>query len=56
MLSGKKVLVVMPAYNAAATLRKTHAEVMETGIVDEVILVDDASHDSTVEIAKETVI
>jgi len=42
----------MPAYNAAETLLKTYNEVIATGIVDEVILVDDASKDRTVEIAK----
>ena len=43
MFRGKKVVVVMPAYNAAETLRTTHDEVMAQGIVDHVILVDDAS-------------
>ena len=52
MFSGKKVVVVMPAYNAAATLKKTYDEVMAQGIVDEVIVVDDASHDETTAIAK----
>ncbi|HPX82296.1 MAG TPA: glycosyltransferase family 2 protein [Syntrophales bacterium] len=47
----KKIVVVMPAYNAARTLRKTYEEVMEQGIVDLVILVDDASGDDTVTIA-----
>lgn len=42
----------MPAYNAAATLRKTYDEVMAHGIVDQVILVDDSSQDDTVSIAK----
>src|SRR3954451_20301854 len=42
----------MPAYNAAATLRRTYDEVMAHQIVDEVILVDDASHDDTVAIAR----
>lgn len=41
----------MPAYNAARTLRQTYDEVMEQGIVDLVIVVDDASHDDTVAIA-----
>ncbi len=41
----------MPAYNAEATLRKTHEEVMAQGIVDMVIVVDDASNDRTMEIA-----
>jgi glycosyltransferase involved in cell wall biosynthesis len=44
--------VVMPAYNAARTLRRTYEEVMAQGIVDLIIVVDDASHDETVEIAR----
>src|SRR5580693_4267508 len=51
MLNGQKIVVVMPAYNAARTLRKTYDEVMAHGIVDLVIVVDDASHDETVTIA-----
>ena len=47
----KKIVVVMPAYNAAKTVMKTVAEVHEQGIVDEIILVDDRSRDNTVEIA-----
>lgn len=42
----------MPAYNAADTLKKTYDEVMEQGIVDHVIVVDDASNDETSAIAK----
>jgi len=53
MFAGKKVVVVMPAYNAAATLRMTYEEVMEQGVVDEVVIVDDASKDETVAIAKD---
>src|SRR6059058_1059606 len=52
MLSGQKIVVVMPAYNAARTLQRTYDEVMEQGIVDLVIVVDDASHDQTVAIAR----
>ncbi|MEY2546951.1 MAG: hypothetical protein QOG48_2068 [Verrucomicrobiota bacterium] len=52
MLNGKKIVVVMPAYNAAKTLRRTYDEVMEQGIVDLVIIVDDASHDETATIAR----
>jgi len=52
MLKNKKIVVVMPAYNAARTLRQTYDEVMEPGIVDLVILVDDASSDETVAIAQ----
>jgi glycosyltransferase involved in cell wall biosynthesis len=48
----KKVVVVMPAYNAAQTLEKTHSEVMEQGVVDLVIVVDDLSHDETVTVAR----
>src|SRR5438045_9240415 len=52
MLNGQKVVVVMPAYNAARTLRRTYDEVMAQGIVDLVIVVDDASHDETAQIAR----
>jgi len=52
MFKEKKVIVVMPAYNAAQTLQKTYQDVMAQGIVDSVILVDDASQDNTAEIAK----
>ena len=52
MLNGQKIVVVMPAYNAARTLRQTYDEVMSHGIVDLVIIVDDASHDDTVAIAR----
>ncbi len=52
MLKNKKIIVVMPAYNAAQTLRKTYDEVMAQGIVDLVVLVDDGSLDETVAIAK----
>jgi glycosyltransferase involved in cell wall biosynthesis len=51
MYKNQKVIVVMPAYNAAKTLQKTYDEVMAQGIVDLVILVDDASHDETSDIA-----
>ena len=47
----KRVVVVMPAYNAADTLRRTFDEVMAQGVVDRVIVVDDASHDETTAIA-----
>lgn len=52
MVKGKKVVVVMPAYNAAKTLEITYKEI-PFDIVDEVILVDDRSPDSTVEKAKD---
>jgi len=52
MYNGNKVIVIMPAYNAAATLKKTYDEVMGQDIVDLVIVVDDASRDETVSIAR----
>ena len=51
MINGKRVIVVLPAYNAAKTLERTIAEV-PAGIVDEFLLVDDASRDDTVGQAK----
>jgi len=51
MIEGKKIVVVLPAYNAAKTLEITYKEIDFT-IVDEVILVDDLSHDDTVAIGK----
>ncbi len=51
MINGQKVIVVLPAFNAALTLEKTYAEIDRT-VVDEVILVDDASKDDTVIKAK----
>jgi glycosyltransferase involved in cell wall biosynthesis len=52
MLAGKKIVVVMPAYNAALTLRQTYDEVVAQEIVDRIIVVDDASNDETVAIAR----
>lgn len=52
MYQGKKVVVVMPAYNAAETLLKTYHEVMAQGMVDLVVVVDDASRDQTVALAR----
>lgn len=52
MYKGKKVIVVLPAYNAAATLKKTYQEI-PFDLVDEVILCDDASRDNTAQIARE---
>lgn len=52
MYKDKKVVVVMPAYNAAKTLQDTYAEVMDQDIVDHVIVVDDASPDDTTAVAK----
>ncbi|PYL03184.1 MAG: glycosyl transferase family 2 [Verrucomicrobia bacterium] len=52
MLKGQRIVVVMPAYNAARTLRQTYDEVIGHDIVDEIILVDDASNDQTAAIAR----
>lgn len=52
MIKGKKVVVVLPAYNAAATLEKTYKEI-PFDIVDDVVLVDDNSRDETLAKAKE---
>jgi glycosyltransferase involved in cell wall biosynthesis len=52
MISGRKLIVVMPAYNAARTLRRAYDELPHE-IVDEVILVDDSSQDETVELARD---
>lgn len=51
MINNKRVVVVLPAYNAATTLEKTITEV-SSGIVDEFVLVDDRSKDETVEVAR----
>lgn len=51
MLRGKKIVIVLPAYNAAKTLEKTYNEI-PFDIVDEVVLVDDVSKDNTIEVAK----
>ena len=51
MYKGKKVIVVLPAYNAALTLEQTYQEI-PFDLVDEVILCDDASKDNTSELAK----
>jgi glycosyltransferase involved in cell wall biosynthesis len=52
MLDKKKIAVVLPAYNAARTLRQTFAEIPQD-IVDDIILTDDASADGTVQLAEE---
>lgn len=49
MFNGKKIVVVLPAYNAAQTLETTYREI-PFDLVDEVVLVDDASRDSTVKV------
>lgn len=51
MINGKKIVVVMPAYNASKTLEDTYREI-DFSIVDKVVLVDDASKDNTVEVAQ----
>jgi len=52
VINNKKIVVVLPAFNASKTLRKTYDEI-PFEIVDEVILVDDFSSDDTIELAKE---
>ena len=52
MYKGKKVIVVLPAYNAALTLEKTYKEI-PFPLVDEVILCDDASKDNTSELGRQ---
>jgi len=52
MTNKKKVIVVLPAYNAEKTLRQTYNEI-PFDVVDEVLLVDDASSDATIQVAKE---
>ncbi|MGO9315077.1 MAG: glycosyltransferase family 2 protein [Syntrophobacteraceae bacterium] len=52
MFRDKKVVVVMPAYNAEKTLRQTHSEVLAQDCVDLIVVVDDVSHDRTIEVAK----
>jgi glycosyltransferase involved in cell wall biosynthesis len=51
MIKNKKIIVVLPAYNAASTLEKTYNEI-PFDIVDEIVLVDDHSRDNTFELAK----
>jgi glycosyltransferase involved in cell wall biosynthesis len=52
MLNGRKIVIVLPAYRAEKTLLRTYADIPHD-IVDEIILVDDASNDSTVEVARD---
>ncbi len=52
MILGKKLVIVLPAYNAALTLEKTYREI-PFDIVDEVVLVDDASRDHTTEVGRQ---
>jgi glycosyltransferase involved in cell wall biosynthesis len=51
MLAGKRIAVMMPAYNVCATVERTHSE-LPMSIVDDVILVDDGSSDGTGEVAR----
>ena len=51
MIHGRRVVVVLPAYNAARTLERTVVE-LPRDVVDDVLLVDDASSDATVEVAR----
>src|ERR1039458_2842318 len=52
MINNKKLVVVLPAYNAELTLRQTYSEI-PFDIVDDVVLVDDASKDNTTEVGKQ---
>jgi glycosyltransferase involved in cell wall biosynthesis len=52
MLNNKKIVIVLPAYNAAKTLERTYREI-PFDIVDDVVLVDDRSKDNTVEVARQ---
>ena len=52
MINGKKIIVVLPAYNAGQTLEITYKEI-PFDIVDDVVLVDDLSRDNTVEVARQ---
>jgi len=52
MINGKKLVIVLPAYNAELTLPQTYKEI-PFDIVDEVVLVDDASNDRTIDVAKQ---
>jgi Glycosyltransferases involved in cell wall biogenesis len=51
VINGKRIMVVLPAYNAGRTLERTVADI-PPGIVDDLLLVDDASSDDTVEVAE----
>lgn len=51
MHNGKKIIVVLPAYNAGQTLERTYSEI-PGDIADEILLVDDKSSDNTIEVAK----
>jgi glycosyltransferase involved in cell wall biosynthesis len=51
MIRNKRLAVVMPAYNAAKTLKATYSEISELGVADSIVVVDDASNDDTASIA-----
>ena len=51
MLDEKRITVVLPAYNAAQTLKRTVSE-LDRNVVDDILLVDDSSSDTTVALAK----
>lgn len=53
MYRDQKIVVVMPAYNAEQTLRRSFAEVCEQGIADVVVIVDDCSRDGTEQVARD---
>ena len=52
VINSRRISVVLPAYNAEATLSRTVAE-LDRDVIDEVVLVDDASSDQTVSLARE---
>jgi glycosyltransferase involved in cell wall biosynthesis len=52
MINGRRISVVLPAYNAEVTLSRTVAE-LDQDVIDEIVLVDDASTDQTVTLARE---
>ena len=52
MFKNQKVVVVMPAFNAEKTLLPTYRKIIEQEVVDEIILVNNASHDGTVKLAR----
>ncbi len=52
MINNKKIIVIMPAYNAEKTLKQTYEEIYRD-FVDEIILVDDHSNDKTLDVARD---
>jgi glycosyltransferase involved in cell wall biosynthesis len=53
MYRDRRIVVVMPAYNAARTVEQTYREIRDQQIVDEIVLVDDRSRDETVAVARQ---